>query len=778
MQTFGVALGLMASVLVAVASPASATGDVSFDGESGTLGGVSTSGGASVSASAARHGTGGLVVSADAAPGFARWNPDVVPQNHTHASVRLWVRLMSRKAGESVDLFTIQNSRRTENFDLFVNGINGRLQWDLYNQNFDGLDTAMEVGRWYLVEAQVEFAAPDYTATVRVDGVNQGTITSNYPGTTIRSVWVGAESNKTHTQHYDDLAVQVGDDPMGWLSTTPPTVNLTSPAEGASYGRGTAVAAAYSCSGYDFAVTSCTGPVANGSAIDTSTLGPHAFAVTATDTAGGTATVTHHYTVTDVTPPTVTITTPAAGAVYNRGAAVTAGYTCADEAGGSGLKPTGGCVGPVANGAALDTTTLGNHDFTVTATDGAGNSTPVTRSYRVVDGVNPSVDLRTPPEGATYPRGSVVAADFSCADDVSVAGCTGTVADGAPIDTVALGSHQFSVTATDGAGNQATVSHSYTVTDVSPPTVELRRPAEGAVFGRGEVVEADFACADETGGSGLVANNGCAGSSPSGGAIDTSILGTHEFDVTATDIAGNATTVTHSYTVVDRTSPVATVLWPRDGDVYARGALVPAQYTCADEVGGSGLRPYASCIGPVAIGSPIDTWTLGDRQFTVTANDAAGNVSWTTNTYTVVQNQPDNLIREASATRFAGDDVYGAAGTRQTAHARVERRRAAVFVLRVQNDTGVTDRFRVRSPKVSGPWQVTYMANGRDVTRAVTIGNYVVGPLRPGQSRALQVVVRPTAWAARGLELTVPVTTSAMAPHPVRDRVRAVVRVR
>jgi hypothetical protein len=358
-----------------------------------------------------------------------------------------------------------------------------------------------------------------------------------------------------------------------------------------------------------------------------------------------------------------------------------------------------------------------------------------------------------------------------------VASCTGTVADGAAVDTSSLGFRQFVVTAVDTAGNQTTVSHTYAVTDVTPPTVELRRPAEGAVFGRGEVVEADFACSDESGGSGLAAAGGCVGSSPSGGPVDTSVLGTHEFDVSATDVAGNTTTVTHSYTVVDRTSPVAEVRAPGNGAVYARGALVPADYECADEVGGAGLRPFASCVGPVAIGSPVDTWTLGDRDFRVTAHDAAGNVGWTTNTYTVVQNQPDNLIREASAARFAGGDVYGTSGDRQSVHARVQRRHAAVFVLRVQNDTRVVDRFRVRGPDIAGPWEVRYRANGSDVTRAVTRGTYVVGPLQPGQARVLQVVVRPTAWAATGLEAVVPVTSSAMAPNPVRDRVRAVVRV-
>ena len=51
---------------------------------------------------------------------------------------------------------------------------------------------------------------------------------------------------------------------------------------------------------------SCVRTVANGAAIDTATLGSHAFTVNATDNAGNAATLTVHYTVDDQTNPTAT----------------------------------------------------------------------------------------------------------------------------------------------------------------------------------------------------------------------------------------------------------------------------------------------------------------------------------------------------------------------------------------------------------------------------------------------------------------------------------------
>jgi hypothetical protein len=83
----------------------------------------------------------------------------------------------------------------------------------------------------------------------------------------------------------------------------------------------------------------------------------------------------------DADKPTVTITRPADGAVYKLGKPVKANYKCADKASGSGLDT---CVGTVPKGSLIDTSTVGNHSFTVTATDKAGNQTTKTVHYQVV----------------------------------------------------------------------------------------------------------------------------------------------------------------------------------------------------------------------------------------------------------------------------------------------------------------------------------------------------------------------------------------------------------
>jgi DNA-binding beta-propeller fold protein YncE len=82
----------------------------------------------------------------------------------------------------------------------------------------------------------------------------------------------------------------------------------------------------------------------------------------------------------------------------------------------------------------------------------------------------PTVDLRTPADGAHYAVGDDVEADYSCADEGTsgLASCEGDVASGEPLDTSEPGTFDFTVVARDGAGHETTVTHSYTV-DAPPP---------------------------------------------------------------------------------------------------------------------------------------------------------------------------------------------------------------------------------------------------------------------------------------------------------------------
>jgi hypothetical protein len=84
-----------------------------------------------------------------------------------------------------------------------------------------------------------------------------------------------------------------------YLFGVPPTITTVTPAANATYTQGQAVLASYVCSAATAtALTSCSGPVAAGARLDTSTVGAHSFAVRALDSDGSSATQTTTYTVT------------------------------------------------------------------------------------------------------------------------------------------------------------------------------------------------------------------------------------------------------------------------------------------------------------------------------------------------------------------------------------------------------------------------------------------------------------------------------------------------
>ena len=316
----------------------------------------------------------------------------------------------------------------------------------------------------------------------------------------------------------------------------------------------------------------------------------------------------------ETTPPTITITTPTEGRHYALNATVTAAFSCEDPGPGASGVATCAAAGPVS------TATAGPHTFTVNAADNAGNTATKTVNYVVdPDTTRPAITITSPADGHHYAQGATILATFSCAD----AGGSGvaTCAAATPIDT-GVGTHAFTVNATDNAGNTATKTVNYTVdADTTPPTITITSPVNGHHYPLGTIT-ATYSCAD-AGGSGVTSCTAAA-------AIDTTV-GTHAFTVNATDGAGNTATKTVDYTVdPDTTSPTIAITSPVDGQHYPFGTAVPGTYTC-DDTGGSGL---ATCAAATAV-----DLTAGTHVFTVNATDGAGNPATKSVTY-VVDAQP------------------------------------------------------------------------------------------------------------------------------------------
>lgn len=351
------------------------------------------------------------------------------------------------------------------------------------------------------------------------------------------------------------------------------------------------------------------------------------FTCTATS-AGGTA--SQPVTVfRDATPPNVTVTVPADRAEYSPGTNVIAEFACTDAS--SGIEPLS-CRGTVPSGNPIDTASVGTKTFTVTATDRAGNTRSLTRTYQVSRGDT------TPP---------VIAATLDCSAWGAASWCRDTltarwtvtdpesprsiIKSGCGDQTVTTdtpgGGTALSCTATSTGG---TARHTVTLLrDATAPAITLARPGDGEVFAFNDPAGAEYACTDAASGAGA-----CTGTVPTGGPLDTSSIGPGSFTVTATDQAGNTRSLTHAFQVVDRTPPVIKLSVPKKGARYRLGSKVQARFKCIDT--GAGIT-RAQCRGTKRSGGFLDTARVGKHRFTVTAIDNAGNRVSRTRTYRVLR---------------------------------------------------------------------------------------------------------------------------------------------
>jgi hypothetical protein len=223
-------------------------------------------------------------------------------------------------------------------------------------------------------------------------------------------------------------------------------------------------------------VAGCTAPVAR----STDGAGQSATG-DCSDRAGNSGSATLTGINVDRTPPVATAQlTPAPnGAGWNR-TNTTVSFNGTDAMSGSGVASCSAAV-PV-------TTETSGQLVSGTCTDLADNvSAPAAVTVRV-DATPPTATVTVPRAGGSYPRAGNFSAAYACADVRSgVASCTGTVANGAAIDTASEGAKVFAVTAVDVAGNETTVQVNYTVVPnaapVAPASIPAQTATEGASYG-------------------------------------------------------------------------------------------------------------------------------------------------------------------------------------------------------------------------------------------------------------------------------------------------------
>ncbi len=135
----------------------------------------------------------------------------------------------------------------------------------------------------------------------------------------------------------------------------------------------------------------------------------------------------------DKTRPTITIDVPANGAEYEVGDVLAATYFCLDA--GSGIVS---CDGPTTSGSLLDTSSLGEFDFTVATEDHAGWDDSLNHSYGVygIDGPTDPVPLGTTINVTGFVPNAISGATWNWGDSSSDSGVVS--------DREITGSHTYS----------------------------------------------------------------------------------------------------------------------------------------------------------------------------------------------------------------------------------------------------------------------------------------------------------------------------------------------
>ncbi len=370
----------------------------------------------------------------------------------------------------------------------------------------------------------------------------------------------------------------------------------------------------------------------------------------------------------------------------------------------------------------------GNHVITVIAVDAAGNASPVSDSVNFVVDTTPPLtpvitsvsDDQAPGLGTiangqntndptpTFSGTAEAGATITLYENGTVIGTTTAQPDGAwsvSTSTLASGTHVITAVATDAAGNSSPNSTAFTLTvDTTAPQTPILTSVVDDVAGgvtgnlaNGQITNDNRPTLNGTAEAGSVVSiydgdtllgvtpanaSGAWSFTPTTGLND----GTRTLTVTATDPAGNVSPATSGFTiVVDTLAPTVPLITSIVDDVPNNtGAIGNGQSTNDTQPTLNGTAEANSAVSIFDNSALVATvnanasgnwsWTptaalgQGSHAYSVSAADAAGNVSAASPSITIIVDTiapgaPGNLVINATGNRVTGTAEAGSTVT-------------------------------------------------------------------------------------------------------------------
>lgn len=412
--------------------------------------------------------------------------------------------------------------------------------------------------------------------------------------------------------------------------------------------------------------------------------GPHSVTLRAVDDTGNSQAASINVNVVDSSPPSVEITSPADGATVGvsppriRFAADSDIQLAECKVDARSFEPCNTAFAYRPKGLLN-----GSHTVVVRVTDMAGNFGQDSISFTLTDTTPPSFSVVTPIEGAAVSGSPVtrlalsipnpdVYDDIECSVNGQPFPLSGRCDNGTRLTDLPYGPIELSVTLTDGVGNAFTVVRNFTNStpvDTTAPLVSFKLPKNNSVFTDSSDTWTTWSAYDfdefghpvknvsvqcrADGGEWSYCVEFYNSSTQSNMGRLPGGNGSHQFDLKATDSAGNVGSASLSYAVNDTTPPEVTIVSPADDSAVDQDAIRVEIET--EKLGAWLCRidstdpgDFQFCQSSFTIGSGDDTLVgpgsgldAGEHTLWVQAFDPAGNVNVTQSTFTVNENTLD-----------------------------------------------------------------------------------------------------------------------------------------